>query len=178
MRRIVIGFVVFCALVVLAGCGGSESTTTTARETTTTAAEIDKTKFTDAWRSLMAIEGATTVGVKYADLQALVQDFATELALLPQELTRDESLVASKLADTCLAYDDSLYLWELEIKFAKYDAYDGGLIPYVAENQHMVSKYGLSFVPGDSKKLQANSIQRVWSYASGLTDELRPSVAP
>ena len=157
------------------------TTATTAVAPTTTETEtlkVDKAKFTAVWRVLMKIEGATSVGVGYDDMRNLVQDFATEISLLPQDMTDDERLAALGLQNIAQAYNDSLSLWKAQIDFGKSDSYKGGLIPYVTAETNWVSKYGLAFVDGDKTKLTADSIERVWPWAHEKTDELRSTLAP
>ena len=97
----------------------------------------------------MKIEGATSVGVGYNDMRNLVQDFATQISLLPQDMNHDERLAALGLLNIAQAYNDSLSLWKAQIDFSKSDPYKGGLIPYVTAEASWLSKYGLAFVTGD-----------------------------
>jgi hypothetical protein len=198
-----VGIVV--ALGVLASCGSqpeADATTTTSQiaVTTTTAPAVDKAKFQDAWRAYKKIEAAQTVGVSYSEFAPLVQDYVTELSLIPQDgLSTQESAVLIALYDIAQAYLDSYSLWERKIDQTDYEStkMDGALVSciiaiggghyYVPEADRIISAYGLrtgtkevsiAGKPYLMTLVPKDSFRDVWTWASAKGESLGSILAP
>lgn len=182
-RRTSLVLLIALALIsVVAGCSAASQTTTSETASTTTMPEVDKEKFSDVWRALMEVQGATTVGVVYSDFGPLVQGFVTELSLLPQDMTNADRVAALALAEVAQAYSDSLALWGRKIKQdSDYKGisvfYDGK--PLISRAREIVDTYGLTVTDESiSEVVPGTSIQVVWAWAAERTDRLRPLIAP
>ena len=152
-------FVVLFLAVLAIGCGstGTGSATTgstvaTDSTSTTLSGKIDKTKFTGAWRALVAINSATSVGVTYPNFGPLLSTLLAEVDLIPKDgLSAKEQAAILKMADIVQNYKDSYDAWKTSI-----DAPSGG-----------------------SAKASAKALlQTKWAAADAVMEELRPDLAP
>jgi hypothetical protein len=143
---------------------------------------VDATKFDSLYRSLKAIEGATTVGVNLMKFRDLIQDAATEVLI-----TKDKALNASELkvhaqfVEGLAAYQYSAQLWQLKNQ-ASEEQWKGE-IPVLFEGvddptmEAMVVKYSLAttdrvlpLIDKKYKSVPAETPQLLWQKAATLVD--------
>ena len=156
--------------------------------TTTNAAKpsVDKTKFANAWAAYKGIEAATSVGVRYVEFGPLLQKFATEVMLVPaSNLSAREAADLQTLKTMVQAYTDSASLWALKFNDSTHDENYVWIVRPSGEETferalEVASLYSLPVVKNvnGAKLLPADSVQRVWAWASSQGTALSAELAP
>ena len=100
--------------------------------------EIDQAKFEKLYRTAKAIDAATTVGITYAKLGELLQNFATEVSIAKDLSTMQSEISMVGTYEEALGiYRDSAQLWKASLDSTIDDA-----IPYYSVGW-IGDKYGL-----------------------------------
>ena len=163
--------------------------------------KVNKEKFKDMYRATKAIQGATMAGVNYIKFGELLQNFATELLIIKDNIETDkERLIFYKYDNIYNTYKDSYEFWRvnnsesggmiifpnpyiLPLKFS-----GGSFLYYKKEDDHVYNSYCLYFADSiykyeldktnclseDRKALFLNcAINKIWDEASRQIKKLQ-----
>ncbi len=138
-------------------------------------------KFELVERAATALRAATEVGVSYREYGPLVQQFATEVALLGKGTPSPQERSALDLYEQAIiAYQDAGKFWNASVEFfARRDnviAYPGGLPLELTRMGWVADKYGIATQKADIWGLnrgiqQSYGLTRIWAEAQRLIDE-------
>ena len=163
--------------------------------------QVDKTKFSDAWRALTKIEAASWDGLGAGELLGLWQELRDAVDRLPGELGSDETMCAAALGEITQAYGDSFSLTmrsadQLLNEGIHSDSITvrevGREVPLVDRLEEMIATYGLTLsketIPMSPEVTSSpeltfwvvpeSSITAIWAWASVRADALRPILEP
>jgi hypothetical protein len=128
---------------------------------------IDTTKFDGVYRSAKATEAAANVGVTYAKLGELIQNFATEISIAKDRTANSQEVhLVSAYAEGMQIYQDSMVLWKAHID--ERDASSG--LTYSGETAAVAKKYQLppikSVVYEKTLVIPEDSMKYLWFLAA------------
>jgi hypothetical protein len=125
-------------------------------------------KFEPLYRAARALDGALAVGTSYADFNALLQRFATEMIVADDRAqSQGEKELVGSYRDLFVTYKESATVWKHQIDSAKYDWLKGDIF-VDAELRPIIAKYKLSKseltreYPRTYETIPGDSVQRVW----------------
>jgi hypothetical protein len=127
--------------------------------------------FEKVHRTARAVEGATAVGVTYREFANLVQQFATELLVVREQLTDSDGEGCQECLRVLEVYKDSLSLWRRKVEggsgISDQIAREANLIFFWgdAEATSVIRKYGIPTVRDEFVSPDAISV--IWTLAKG-----------
>jgi hypothetical protein len=153
----------------------SSSPDASKEQQTTEEKQLDTSKFKNTYSAAKKIEGVITVGVNNPKFRDVVQEFATEMAILKDSIkTNTEKELYSYYDEALKIYMDSLTFWDWSLKNSP-NLYGQGTFLVNKEKIDFLSKYHISFREVTDKPqslsdvdlyiVDKNSIQQIWSAA-------------
>jgi hypothetical protein len=151
--------------------------------------EIAPGKLDPLYRSMKAIEAATSVGVTYIKFGELIQSAATELSIAKDKAAADpEKQMIESFGNVLKTYSDSATIWKMKNDDTGDKPWHPGIIVGLIgsegtaeniRNAALVTKYNLPTQEGrigtlGYRKIPDNSAQLIWGVASS---ELATAVA-
>jgi len=137
----------------------------------TAAAEARGRRFEKLHRTARAVEGATAVGVTYREFASLIQQFATELIVVRDQLSDGDAGAYQECAQALEVYKDSLTLWRRKVEggpgISGQIARDADMIFFWgdAEATSVIHKYGIPIVREEF--VSPDAISAIWTLAKG-----------
>lgn len=132
---------------------------------------IDEKKFDKVSRAAKTIEGSCMVGINYVKFGELLQNLATEVNILKDQLkTKQEGELFKIYLEVLQTYRDSAEMWKTKIDGSSFVP-EGRI--FIMNNDQLVKKYGLDIqihqgLNRDLNTVSESSIQIIWNRAGEL----------